>query len=61
MLKQFLIALTLLTLSLSATATSLSLLKGDGFRDDLGYREDKTTLTIEHFGLWELGHNVLLL
>ena len=55
MLKQFLIALTLLTLSLSATATSLSLLKGDGFRDDLGYREDKTTLTIEHFGLWELG------
>lgn len=44
-----------LTFSTTASALSLSLLKGEGFRDDLGYREDKTTLTLEHFGLWELG------
>lgn len=44
-----------LTLSTTASALSISLLKGDNFRDDLGYREDKTTLTLEHFALWEMG------
>lgn len=44
-----------LTFSTTASALSISLLKGEGFRDDLGYREDKTTLTLEHFALWELG------
>jgi nucleoside-specific outer membrane channel protein Tsx len=39
----------------SMSATSISVLYGEGFRDDLGYRSDKTTLTIEHFGIWELG------
>ncbi|MBA2405066.1 MAG: hypothetical protein H0V66_09875 [Bdellovibrionales bacterium] len=44
-----------LTLGTSAYAVSVSLLKGNGFRDDLGYREDKTTMTIENFSMWELG------
>lgn len=44
-----------LILSTNAFALSISVLKGEGFRDDLGYREDKTTLTLEHFALWEMG------
>lgn len=44
-----------LGLSAQASALSISLLKGDNFRDDLGYREDKTTLTLEQFTLWEYG------
>lgn len=55
MLKKFLVVLVGLFASLSVFATSISLLKGDNFRDDLGYRSDKTTYTIEHFGMWELG------
>jgi nucleoside-specific outer membrane channel protein Tsx len=47
--------LAVLLFSWQALALSLSVLKGEGFRDDLGYREDKTTFTLEHFGLWELG------
>lgn len=39
-----------------ASATSISYLWGDNFRDDLGYDREKTTLTIEHFGLWEYGN-----
>ena len=39
----------------SASAVSVSFLKGDNFRDDLGYRKDKTTMTIENFAMWELG------
>jgi len=44
-----------LVFSASALAVSVSLLKGDNFRDDLGYRKDKTTMTIENFSVWELG------
>jgi nucleoside-specific outer membrane channel protein Tsx len=55
MRNKLLAALLGLTLGTSAYAVSVSLLKGDGFRDDLGYREDKTTMTIENFSMWELG------
>lgn len=44
-----------LTVGTSAYAVSVSLLKGDNFRDDLGYRTDKVTMTIENFSVWELG------
>ena len=52
-----LLLLACLSLGLSgvAQAVSVSVLKGDNFRDDLGYRKDKTTLTLENFSLWELG------
>ncbi len=39
----------------SASATSVSFLYGDGFRNDQGYAEHRTTMTIEHFGLWKYG------
>ena len=52
---RLLAALLGLLLSSSAMAVSVSLLKGDNFRDDLGYRKDKTTMTIENFAMWELG------
>jgi nucleoside-specific outer membrane channel protein Tsx len=55
-MRKKLIALILgMTLGPAAHAVSVSLLKGDNFRDDLGYRKDKTTMTIENFSLWELG------
>lgn len=38
-----------------AYATSVSLLKGDNFRNDQGYRSTRTTLTIESFSVWEYG------
>lgn len=44
-----------LMIGTSAHAVSVSVLKGDNFRDDLGYRPDKTTVTIENFSVWELG------
>src|SRR5665647_1558106 len=53
-----LIFLALLFASLAANhveATSVSYLYGKKFRDDLGYRPNKTTLTIENFSLWEYG------
>ena len=55
MRNKILAALLGLTLGTSAFAVSVSLLKGDNFRDDLGYRKDKTTMTIENFAMWELG------
>ena len=55
MRNKLLAALLGLTLGTSAYAVSVSLLKGDNFRDDLGYRKDKTTMTIENFAMWELG------
>ena len=55
MRNKLLAALLGLTLGTSAYAVSVSLLKGNGFRDDLGYRSDKTTMTIENFAVWELG------
>jgi nucleoside-specific outer membrane channel protein Tsx len=39
----------------NASATSISVLKGDNFRDDQGYRSTRTTLTIENFSVWEYG------
>lgn len=54
-MQAFLVSALLLITSFSAQAVSFSLLKGNGFRDDLGYRSDKTTLTIENFTMWELG------
>jgi nucleoside-specific outer membrane channel protein Tsx len=54
-MKALLVSVLLLITSLSVQAVSFSLLKGNGFRDDLGYRSDKTTLTIENFTMWELG------
>lgn len=55
MRNKLLAALLGLMVGSSAYAVSVSLLKGNGFRDDLGYRSDKTTLTIENFAVWELG------
>lgn len=42
--------------SLAAQAVSVSFLKGNNFRDDLGYRRDKVTMTIENFSVWEYGN-----
>ncbi len=55
MRNKLLAALLGLTFGTSAFAVSVSLLKGNNFRDDLGYRKDKTTMTIENFAVWELG------
>jgi hypothetical protein len=55
MFSKFLAAILFLTLSASVMATSVSLLHGNNFRDDLGYEKERVTYTIEHFGLWELG------
>lgn len=55
MISKLFALLLVLTLSASAMATSLSLLHGNNFRDDQGYEKERTTYTIEHFGLWELG------
>ncbi len=55
MLSRLAIVLFALTASLSATATSVSFLWGDNFREDLGYEEEKLTMTIEHFAVWEKG------
>lgn len=51
----FVAVLIVLLISESRAVTSLSVLKGDNFRDDLGYPQEKTTLTIENFSLWEYG------
>ena len=55
MRNKLLAAVMGLMVGTSAYAVSISVLKGDNFRDDLGYRKDKTTLTLEHFALWEMG------
>lgn len=65
MFSKFLVAILFLTLSASALATSVSFLHGKNFRNDLGCsgtdggnkkcETERTTYTIEHFGLWELG------
>lgn len=49
------ILFVLFAFSLSAGATSISVLRGDNFRNDQGYRSTRTTLTIENFALWEYG------
>jgi nucleoside-specific outer membrane channel protein Tsx len=55
MISKLLAALLVFVLSSSAMATSLSLLHGSTFRDDQGYEKERTTYTLEHFGVWELG------
>lgn len=55
MISKFFALLLGLMLSASALATSLSLLHGSNFRDDLGYEKERTTYTLEHFGVWEYG------
>lgn len=55
MRSNWILVIISMVLSASASAVSVSLLKGDNFRDDLGYRKDKTTMTIENFSVWELG------
>jgi nucleoside-specific outer membrane channel protein Tsx len=42
--------------SLKVHATSISWLHGNTFRDDQGYESERTTMTIEHFGLWKYGN-----
>ena len=54
-MRNTLLAILGLIFASTALATSISVLKGDNFRDDIGYRKDKTTVTIEQFALWELG------
>lgn len=44
-----------LLFSLNAMAVSVSVLKGDNFRNDQGYRSTRTTLTIENFSVWDYG------
>ena len=39
----------------SAHATSVSFLRGHGYRDDQGYATQRSTMTLEHFGLWKYG------
>jgi nucleoside-specific outer membrane channel protein Tsx len=56
MISKFLAALLALLLTTSAMATSLSFLHGKTFRDDQGYSKERSTMTLEHFGLWELGN-----
>ncbi len=41
--------------SFHVSAVSISVLKGDNFRKDQGYRKTRTTLTIENFSVWEYG------
>ncbi len=55
MFSKFLALLLVLAFSGSAMATSLSLLHGSNFRDDQGYEKERTTYTLEHFGVWEYG------
>ena len=55
MISKFFAALLFVVLSFEASATSLSLLHGSDFRDDLGYEKERTTYTLEHFGVWEYG------
>jgi nucleoside-specific outer membrane channel protein Tsx len=42
-------------ISSAALATSISVLRGDNFRNDQGYRSTRTTLTIENFSIWKYG------
>jgi nucleoside-specific outer membrane channel protein Tsx len=47
--------LLLILVSSAVQAVSVSLLKGSGYRKDLGYRSTKETVTIENFAMWEYG------
>lgn len=55
MFNKLAIFLLLLATTLPAFAASVSFLWGDNFREDLGYEEEKLTMTIEHFAVWEKG------
>lgn len=56
MISKFFAVMLALLISTSAMATSLSYLWGNNFRNDQGYEKDRITMTLEHFGLWELGN-----
>ena len=53
-MRYFFILLLILT-STAAQAVSVSYLNGSGYRDDLGYKPTKETVTIENFSVWEYG------
>lgn len=55
MLKLFSFVLFSVFLSTSANAASISLLHGDTYRDDLGYKKSHQILTIENFAVWDYG------
>ncbi len=55
MSKKLVFCLMSLFMALNANATSVSVLQGDNFRNDLGYRGTRTTYTIENFSVWEYG------
>lgn len=44
-----------LLLASNAFAVSVSVLHGDNFRNDQGYRKTRKTLTIENFSVWSYG------
>ena len=49
------LALMMLFFSSHSGAVSFSVLHGDTFRNDQGYRSSRTTVTIENFSIWEYG------
>lgn len=56
MFKSSILILALFSLVMTeASAVSISVLKGDNFRNDQGYRSTRTTLTIENFSVWDYG------
>jgi nucleoside-specific outer membrane channel protein Tsx len=55
-MNRFFLMMFLLFLLLGqAFGASVSVLRGDNFRDDQGYRSSRTTLTIENFAIWNYG------
>jgi len=56
MFNKLAVFLLALLASFTASATSVSFLWGDNFREDLGYEKEKLTMTIEHFAVWEKGN-----
>lgn len=54
-MKKIGIIVLLLFISLGSFAASVSVLKGDNFRNDQGYRSTRTTVTIENFAVWDYG------
>jgi nucleoside-specific outer membrane channel protein Tsx len=55
MLKKILLVIVALLFCVHSFAVSISLLHGDNFRNDQGYRSTRKTITIENFGVWDYG------
>lgn len=55
MLKQLALLSLGVLFCLEASAVSISVLHGDNFRNDQGYRSTRKTVTIENFSVWEYG------